>query len=42
MERLHQGTGSGAGTRTPLMLKLLDLGMDPALLDDPSDARPIP
>ena len=29
---------SGAGVRTPLMQKLLDLGMDPALLDDPSDA----
>ena len=27
----------GADVRTPLMLKLLDLGMDPAMLDDPSD-----
>ena len=36
--RRFTGDGSGAGTRTPLMQKLLDLGMDPALLDDPSDA----
>ena len=36
--RRFTGDASGAGTRTPLMQKLLDLGMDPALLDDPSDA----
>jgi len=28
----------GEGVRTPLMRKLLELGMDPALLDDPSGA----